>query len=254
VAGVLITGGSGLVGRHVVAAWPVGLDRTTVSSSTHDLLSPGAFGRLVRERRPEVVVHLAWSASSTPGYRTSAANDAWRTASLDAARACLDLGVRFVGTGTVVDARPGADPYTDAKAGLRGDLAAEIAAGDITWLRPHHVFDPAEPSPAVLRAAAAAQAAGRPVDLATPHAMHDFVHAADVGRAVVATVVHGLAGVVDIGSGRLRAVSTLVEAGGSTWTTSAPPVDVHGGTRADTAPLRATGWLPSETEGYFAHD
>jgi nucleoside-diphosphate-sugar epimerase len=106
----------------------------------------------------------------------------------------------------------------------------------------------------VLRAAVAAHAAGRAVELSTPGATHDFVHAADVGRAVVASVVHEITGVVDVGSGRLRTVRALVEASGATWTTSGPPAcQPQQGRCADVARLRATGWLPSETEGYFAH-
>jgi nucleoside-diphosphate-sugar epimerase len=254
VALVLITGSTGLIGRHTMAAWPRSLGVSVVVHARHDLLAPGVFGDLIRDVAPDVVLHLAWSASSTPGYRSSPANEAWHVASLEAARTCLTLGSRFVGVGSVVDDQPDGDAYTASKYTLRTDLRAAIDAGDVTWLRPHYVFDPDEPSPAVLRDAVAARAAGRPVVLTTPAATHDFVHAADVGRAVVASVVHRLTGLVDIGSGRLRTVQALVEACGATWTTSAqPPGPAQEGRRADVAALRATGWLPTETEGYFAH-
>ena len=213
------------------------------------------FGQLIREVRPDVVLHLAWTASSTPGYRTSTANAGWRSASHEAARTCLDSGSSsspLARSSTTVRA---VTPTRMAKAALRADLGDEIDAGHVTWLRPYYVFDPGEPSPAVLRAARAARVAGRPVELETPEATHDFVHAADVGRAVVAAVVHGLDGIVDIGSGRLRTVSALVEAGGATWMSTGPSTHHrHGGARADTALLRTTGWLPSDTERYFAHD
>ena len=254
-AGVLITGATGLIGRHTMAAWPESLDPVVVRHTLDDLLGPGVFAGLVRDLAPDVVLHLAWTASSTPGYRSSPANAAWHAASLDAARACLELGSRFVGTGTVVDDQPHGDAYAAAKSRLRADLAAAIDAGEVTWLRPHYVFDPDGPSPAVLREAVAARTAGRPVALSTPTAAHDFVHAADVGRAVVAAVLDGLTGVVDVGSGRLRTVQALVEAAGATWESAAPAASgPQGSGRADVAALLRTGWLPSDTEDFFAHD
>jgi UDP-glucuronate decarboxylase len=256
VARVLITGATGLLGRHTMAAWPGSLDVVTVRHGIDDLLAPGVFGRLVRDLAPDAVLHLAWIASSTPGYRSSPLNGTWREASLAAAEICLRLGTRFVGTGTVLDLQTDGDPYTAAKAGLRHDLAPAIAAGAVTWVRPHYVFDPDEPSPAVLRAAAEARTQGRPVELSSPAAEHDFVHAADVGRAVVAVVQSELTGFVDIGSGRLRSVGALVEASGATWTAATPSAasGLHASDRADVSALRETGWQPSHTEGFFAHD
>ncbi len=254
-ARVLITGGTGLLGRHTLAAWPPSLEATVVDRGVHDLLVPGAFAELIRDVRPDAVLHLAWSASSTPGYRSSRANAGWRSVSMEAAEACLDLNIRFIGTGTVLDSEAGGDTYIASKSALRAGLASSIDVGDITWLRPHYVFDPEQPSPAVLRAARAAKAAGHPVALATPGATHDFVHAADVGHAIVASVIQGLTGPVDIGSGQLRAVSALVEGCGATWTTaSVPTILQHASARADIAPLIATGWHPSHTDGYFTHD
>lgn len=257
-ARVVVTGASGLLGRHTLAAWPTSLEAVVPGRAEFDLLAPGAFARLIREFRPDAVLHLAWSASSTPGYRSSPANALWLTASRDAARVCLDEGVRFFGTGSVVDERPddeglGDDAYSASKRSLRAELAGAIAAGELTWLRPHYVFDPDAASPAVLREARTARAEGRPVELSTPDAAHDFIHASDVGRGVVASVVEGLAGVVDIGSGRVRTVGALVSAFGASWTagleSSSAPVD---SAVADTGTLRATGWSPYATEQFFA--
>ena len=67
------------------------------------------------------------------------------------------------------------------------DLSDAIDAGASLGSRPYYVFDPDEPSPAVLRARAA-RAAASAVAARDALSEHDFVHVADVGRAVVASV------------------------------------------------------------------
>ena len=208
---VLITGAGGLIGRSVHEALPVGLEVRAARSADVDLLEPGAFADLIQATRPGAVIHLAWVASSTPGYRTSPDNSRWRAATREAVSAAADAGIPFIATGSAVDALPGADAYTVAKAGLRTDLTDLIGTGRLTWLRPYYVFDPAAPSPAVLRAALDAQQRGEKVRLREPYARHDFVHVRDVALAVVAVLENRLTGVVDVGLGALTAVHTLVE-------------------------------------------
>src|SRR5262249_60063680 len=83
---ILVTGGSGFVGRQVVprlaAAGHVVL---APSHAEADLLAPGEAARLVESASADVLVHLAWEAA--PGYATSPANPAWLCASLQLARA-----------------------------------------------------------------------------------------------------------------------------------------------------------------------
>ena len=99
----LITGASGLIGRHVIAQWDVdGLTALPVDHAADDLLEPGVAAALVERERPAVVVHLAWSASGTPGYRHSADNERWLRSSLELVRACEAHGAVVV----VEDGRP----------------------------------------------------------------------------------------------------------------------------------------------------
>jgi len=250
---VLVTGAGGLIGRALLAALPAGLDVTAARSADVDLLEPGAFARLVRDTSPAAVVHLAWVAGSDPGYRSSSDNPRWRAATREAARAAVDTGVRFIATGSAVDEMPGTHAYAEAKAGLRADLTDLIDSEQVTWLRPHYVFDPDEPSPALLRAADAAQRRGEAVLLREPYARHDFVHVRDVGRAIAVVLEHRLTGVVDIGLGMLTAVHTLVEKFGASWA-QADGVTTTAGTdsTADLGALRRTGWRPTETERFLS--
>lgn len=249
-ARVLITGGSGLVGRRVVQAMAGGPDEVrTVGRADGDLLADGAWAALLTAHRPDVVVHLAWSASSLPGYRQDADNWRWADSTVAAAELAAARGIRFIGTGTSVDDVVAEDPYSRSKAGARTALADGIADGALTWIRPFYVFDETGPSPAVLRAALAAQADGAPVGLASPDARHDFVHATDVGTAIRTVVAAELTGAIDIGSGALASVAELVEAYRVAWTPAGSPSDAAASEAvADVARLRAAGWSPDATD------
>ena len=254
----LITGATGLIGRAVLKAWteptlePVPLDR-----ATDDLLVPGTPTALVRRLRPAVVVHLAWVASGTAGYRTSPDNERWLAATLELAQACADNDALLLATGTPLDREPaGADAYSAAKSALWQALSPGLAAGQVGWLRPFYVIDPARRRPALVDQALAAHEAGAPITLMTPDSAHDFVHVDDVASAVCTAAGHRLAGEVEIGAGRLRTVRELVEALGVTWQ-AGPPTDStppHAHEAANVARLVDLGWSPTTTEELFPGD
>lgn len=255
----LITGGSGLLGQHVLHHWTSLLEPRLVDRATHDLLLPGTMTRLVEKERPDVVLHLAWVASGTPGYRDSTVNDAWVAASLEAHQACTAIGAHFIGTGTGLDTARAKDRYGQAKQVLRTSLAPAIDSGQMTWLRPFYVVDVERGRPEVVAAALQAKASSQDVPLRTPHSSHDFVHVSDVGRAISLVVERQLSGPVDIGSGVTRRVHELVEALGVAWRPDEPQ-DLqtlqasHAHAAADTSTLRAEGWYPTHTEELFHRD
>jgi nucleoside-diphosphate-sugar epimerase len=252
----LITGASGLIGRHVVAQWDVeGLRAEAVDHARDDLLVPGAAAALVERERPAVVVHLAWAASGTPNYRHSEDNERWVMATLELARACAEAGALLVATGTSIDKLPSpADEYGASKARLWSELASAVEAGTMTWVRPYYVIDPERRRPALVGAALAAREAGTPVVLRTPESAHDFIHASDVGSAIVLAAREGMRGEVPIGCGRLRRVCDLVAALGIPWESSADPAatpESHLEEVADSSSLRERGWAPVRTDALF---
>ena len=252
----LITGASGLIGRHVVEQWDIdGLRATAVDHARDDLLQPGAAAALVERERPAVVVHLAWAASGTADYRHSPDNERWVRASLELAGACDGVGATLVATGTSLDrASAPADAYSASKVRLWTEFEPAVAAGALTWVRPYYVIDPERRRPALIEHALAAQDAGVPVVLRTPESGHDFIHAADVGGAIVLTVRRGLRGEVPIGSGRLRRVRDLVAALGIEWEASHEPAGAEAGHLnevADTRRLLELGWTPARTDELF---
>lgn len=206
--------------------------------------------------RPTVVVHLAWAASGTPDYRHAADNERWLQASLELARACTATGATLVATGTAIDkAGSPADAYSASKAALWRAFEPAVTAHDLTWVRPYYVFDEERRRPALVAHAVAARAAGRPVALRTPDSEHDFIHAADVGLAIVEAVRHDLRGEVPIGSGRLRRVQDLIAALGIPWVAEGEPQTggvEHLSEAADTSRLGAVGWAPERTNALFA--
>ncbi len=255
----LITGATGLIGRAVLKGWtdaelePVPLDR-----STDDLLVPGTASAVIRRLRPQVVVHLAWVASGTPGYRSSADNAGWLAATLELTQACAKHNALLLATGTPLDREPAdTDAYSAAKSALWQALSSQVAAGNVGWLRPFYVIDPARRRPALVDQALAAHEAGQPITLLTPDSRHDFVHVEDVATAVRTAAGHRLAGEIEIGSGRLRAVHELVEALGVTWQAGDPPPDSsppHAHEAANVARLVDLGWSPITTEELFPGD
>lgn len=254
-ATVLITGGTGLIGTHLLAAWAGRRTRLLAPGRAEfDLENPDGLAALVERASPDAVVHLAWSAGGTIGYRDTAENRSWYRISLRLAERCQEWGIRFYGTGSVIDDQSAHEEYTAAKAGLRSALEPEITTHRIGWLRPFYVFDPESGRPALLRQAAEAARRGDPVALNSPEALHDFVHVADVAEAIVTAVEGGLLGTIEIGSGRTHRVADLVERAGYAWTPG-PASDrpAHADRAADIRGLRALGWEPHHTERYFAH-
>jgi nucleoside-diphosphate-sugar epimerase len=257
-ATALITGATGLIGRHVLRHWDLSdLQPVVVDHRVDDLLVQGVPTTCISKHRPAVVVHLAWVASGTEGYRASADNDRWVESTLELALACRDVGAALVATGTAVDGLElTADPYSTAKGRLRRALGPAIDSGAMTWIRPFYVVDPARRRPRVVEQALAAAEAGSTVVLNTPSSRHDFVHASDVGRAVVLSVRHGMRGDVPIGSGTLRRVCDLVTALGVRWTPGPDPAlpSAQHHEAADIERFRALGWAPTCTEELFGRE
>lgn len=249
-AGVLITGASGLIGRRVVEAFHAEPAEalSALGRADVDLLAPGAWARLLDELNPDTIIHLAWSASSQPGYRDHEDNWRWEQTTIEAATIAAARGIRFLGTGTSVDIAPADDAYSRSKSAVRKALARPIAAGHLTWLRPFYVFDEERPSPAVLRAALVAKSTGKRVALTNPSTRHDFIHAIDAGTAIRTVVRARLTGAVDIGSGALATVADLVEAHGCEWVGGGAPSRAAGSESvADVTALVAAGWKPDAT-------
>ena len=237
---VLVLGGSGFVGCHVVAALVgAGLEVRTVARRSAaglpghvqlDLTtaSPGLLGQLLEDLEPDVVVNCAGATAGDPALFTAA--NAIAPANLVAALRAGGRARRFVHLGSAAeygrspsssavtedDPTHPVGPYGESK--LAGTLLVGLgrAAGlDAVVLR---VFNPIGPGASATtlcgRLAAALTGPGEgPVRLGPLEGVRDFVDVRDVADAVVAAVTatslpHGI---VNVGSGKATPVRTLVD-------------------------------------------
>lgn len=97
---ILVTGGNGFIGRHLIAALEGKHDCRVLdrhAATPVDLLSPGAFGAELETQRPDVVIHLAAQVGRLFGeddVRNSVRSNAEMTATV--AAACGRHGIRLM--------------------------------------------------------------------------------------------------------------------------------------------------------------
>ena len=230
----LVTGGSGFIGRQVLAALVgnvevVALGRRCPASWPSsrfveaDLEEPESVARAVRSTRPDVVIHAAGrTPPAEPGlfYR---ANTLATIHLLDALRAG-GQGIRIVLAGSAaemgtvgVESLPVGEDYPcrpDDRYGLSKWLAtcAGLAANPPLEVVSARVFNPVGPGQPRIQAfgrfaARLAEIGDEPMVVGDLNGRRDFVDVRDVARALIALAERGRAGLVyNVGTGRSHRV------------------------------------------------
>jgi dTDP-6-deoxy-L-talose 4-dehydrogenase (NAD+) len=230
---VLVTGAAGFIGSQVARLLVARGDEVTA------LLRPGGSRErisdlgdrirfaeaaledhervafILRELRPETVVHLAWYArpgdylSSNENLRSLAGTNLLATHAF--AAGCRKL----VGAGSCVEysssdtARREADPteprtlYGACKraASLVVGRLGQAAGAEVAWARIFHVHGPGEDRSRLVPTAAASLAAGQVVDVSPGDQVRDHLHVKDVASALVHLTGPGLLGPFNVASG-----------------------------------------------------
>lgn len=278
---ILVTGASGFLGRHCVAALAeaghrvIGLARRpgaeplpgAVEVLPCDLLDPASRAQALAAAKADCLIHFAWHADPRDRWLTPANLD-WVAASLALAREFAATGgTRFVFVGSCAEydwshsllseqdtpLRP-ATAYGAAKAAT--GLALSGAAGALglafAWPRVFFCYGPGEPRGRLVPDLIAGLLKRERVACTDGEQRRDFMHAADIGRAIAAIALSDWQGPINVASGEAVAVKALiaevagalgrpeqVELGAISRPPSDPPL-----LAADTASLAGLGFSP----------
>jgi nucleoside-diphosphate-sugar epimerase len=238
---ILVTGASGFVGKPLVERLVRdGADVHAVSTQeTHpnvrgihwhrlDLRDTDATARLLRDVRPERLVHLAWYVEHGKFWDASENLD-WVVASLQLARAFADAGGRravmlgscaeYDWTAAGTPLREGTSPvdpatfYGVCKDSLHraGTAFAAKSGFEFAWGRLFFLYGPREAPGRLVSSVARSLLAGEPVDTTSGTQRRDFMHVDDVAGALAALALSHVEGAVNIATGEAWPVARIVE-------------------------------------------
>lgn len=229
---VLVTGATGLIGRHVVNALiergsEVHAATRSLAHGTTDgharwhkanLLDRGDRTQLLDSTKPDTIIHCAWVTEHS-AYWTSPENLDWVAATLSLAREAADRGAkRFVGVGTCAEYDwTGDGPLSEAKTPLKPttlygiakdatrrtlESFAEAYGLSFAWARVAMLYGAGEHRDRFVASLARALLKGELAKMSSGRQTRDLLDARDAGAAVAAVATSSLTGAVNIGSGQ----------------------------------------------------
>jgi nucleoside-diphosphate-sugar epimerase len=237
---VLVTGASGFIGRHMPALLQArgfethitarGTLPETAGVTAHgvDLLRQDEAQRLIKDLRPDIIIHTAWYVAHGR-FWTAPENTDWLEASTALAAYAAEAGARrFVGIGTCAeyatdtgdDAYPWpetrpiapATPYGEAKAAFARRLA-EIAEArarfSFAWARLFHLFGPGENPARLVPSIMLALREGREAQCGSGRPVRDFISTQNAAAAITALATSQVTGPVNIASGAPISIAAM---------------------------------------------
>ena len=226
---VLVTGGSGFIGKHTVPhLQALGYDVHAVGSRDADLLNAADRRALLERVQPTHLLHLAWYVPPDK-YWTSLENIRWLQASMDLLVEFGEAGGRRVVTaGTCAEyswdgngvyredetpLRP-ASLYGACKDALRRvqeALARQLGISS-AWGRIFFPYGPGEPAGRLVPSIIDNVLRGQPARCSHGRQIRDFIYVDDVARAFATLLDSPLEGAVNIGSGTPVTIADVARA------------------------------------------
>lgn len=234
---ILVTGASGLIGRHVVAEFQRrgadvhgcgrGEPVTGIPWYRLDLLDRDKVKSLVARVRPAIVIHCAWF-TAHGRFWMAPENVEWAAGSVELAREAFDRGAtRFVGVGTGAEyASDAAMPlneldsciapetlYASAKDTTRRalEVLASTNGRAFAWGRVFMLYGAGEHPARLVSSLSRALVRAEPAKMSSGRAVRDFLDARDVGAAIAALALSSVEGCVNIASGEAVSIRSLAE-------------------------------------------
>jgi nucleoside-diphosphate-sugar epimerase len=237
---VLVTGATGFIGQHLPALLQArgfethitarGTLPETAGITAHgvDLLRQGEAQRLIKDLRPDIIIHTAWYVAHGR-FWTAPENTDWLEASTALAAYAAEAGARrFVGIGTCAeyatdtgdDAYPWpetrpiapATPYGEAKAAFARRLK-EMAEGrarfSFAWARLFHLFGPGENPARLVPSIILALREGREAQCASGRPVRDFISTQNAAAAITVLATSDITGPVNIASGAPISIAAM---------------------------------------------
>jgi nucleoside-diphosphate-sugar epimerase len=237
---VIVTGGSGYIGRHALSPlvdsgcevyaisrqrdvdfkWPRGVRVITL-----DLFDDAARQKMFAEISPQWLLHLAWYAEHGKFWEAKE-NIAWLSLSIRMLGEFAQYGGRrVVVSGTCAEYRWNGEPCREASTPLeprslygicKATLFKFLEAGagrlglSYAWGRIFLLYGSSESEARLIPATARALLEGRPALCTHGEQIRDFMHVEDVARALVRILTSGVRGPVNIGSGEPISIAQAV--------------------------------------------
>jgi nucleoside-diphosphate-sugar epimerase len=233
---VLVTGATGLIGRHVLSLLDdqfetYGVSRVRRESDdrvhwlTADLSVPGSAWKVVEQVEPELLIHLA---GTVRGDRSLDAVGPTLAGNLIAGVELLEAATRshvtkIVVSGSLLEEPASGGPMAVPPSPYGASRWASSAYArmfhalfecPVTILRPAYVYGPGQETTKLVPHVITSLIRGESPKLASGRRRLDFVFAEDVGRAYIAaaTTPAAVGETIDLGSGTLTRVEDVVDA------------------------------------------